>query len=70
MYGHTARVWRNIIIDNVIISVGEVSFEHFIVLDSAVEKYSAYYGQNCSAKHPEFCNSSFLLQKILQQINK
>lgn len=25
MYGHTARVWRNIIIDNVIISVGEVS---------------------------------------------
>jgi hypothetical protein len=24
MYGHAARVWRNIIIDNVIISVGEV----------------------------------------------
>lgn len=24
MYGHTARVWRNLIIDNVIISVGEV----------------------------------------------
>jgi hypothetical protein len=24
MYGHTARVWRNIITDNVIISVGEV----------------------------------------------
>jgi hypothetical protein len=24
MYGHTARVWRNLIIGNVIISVGEV----------------------------------------------
>jgi WD40 repeat protein len=27
MYGHTARVWRNIVMDNVIISVGEVSFK-------------------------------------------
>ena len=24
VYGHTARVWRNLIIDNVIISVGEI----------------------------------------------
>lgn len=70
MYGHTARVWRNLIIDNVIISVGEVSFKHFIVLDSTLEKYSAYYGQNFSAKHTEFCNISFLLQEIPQQINK
>jgi hypothetical protein len=66
MYGHTARVWRNIIIDNVIISVGEVSFKHFIAVDSIVRKSTACYGQNCSAKHTEFCNISFLFPEIPQ----
>jgi hypothetical protein len=60
MYGHTARVWRNIIIDNVIISVGEVRFKYFVILWSAVEKHLAYYGQNLSAKGAELCNISYV----------
>ncbi|PNF20195.1 hypothetical protein B7P43_G16418 [Cryptotermes secundus] len=39
MYGHTARVWRNIIIDNVIISVGEDSCLCVWRTDGSLQKY-------------------------------
>jgi hypothetical protein len=61
MYGHTARVWRNVIIDNIIISVGEVRLKYLIILCSSVGRLSTYYGENCSAKHTEFCNISFFV---------
>jgi WD40 repeat protein len=44
MYGHTARVWRNIIIDNVVISAGEVSFQHFTVASGTMKMHTLCYG--------------------------
>jgi hypothetical protein len=61
LYGHTARVWRNVIIDDVIISVGEVSLKYVIVLGGTVGILLACYEENCSAKHTELCNISFFV---------
>ncbi|XP_021924396.1 WD repeat-containing protein 6 isoform X2 [Zootermopsis nevadensis] len=39
MYGHTARVWRNIMVDDVIISVGEDSCLCVWSVDGSLQKY-------------------------------